>query len=688
MQQTDPLIEEVPRGELGWFHYRNRGQTRIASLTMATVVREVLEMNAEGDSLPAASKPRHKLHPKYRPDIDGLRAIAVLSVLGFHAAPGRVAGGFIGVDVFFVISGFLISSILFSNLEHDTFSILDFYNRRIRRIFPALTAVMLASLAFGWLALTSYEYSQLGKHIAGGAGFVSNFLLYNESGYFDSAAEAKPMLHLWSLAIEEQFYIFWPLMLAFVWKRNWSFLRLTAAIGALSFAVNLLLTSKDLSAAFYWPISRFWELMIGGALAYLTLHKPEVLRKHKNAQSVAGFALLAIGLLLINGSKPFPSWWALLPTVSAFFIISAGPDAWLNRHVLSNKAMVGIGLISYPLYLWHWPLLTFARIVEGGEISGRFRIAILLFSFLISWITYRVVERPFKYKNVPDRRIALAVSLIVCVGVFGISCYANGGFTRRSTQPQILHAGDIGHEEFLKRFHEYPPCQIDKTKLSSRGLAGLTGCRQSVPDQEIEFAVMGDSHAAPLFIGLASALERTNVAVFSGDGLPLAANKEFESSFEYVLNDEKIRTVILVAHWSGRIGSADTAGGLENQLNKTVDSLEGHNKRVFVTNDNPDFRFDPSRCKYSGRLGLTNICTQDEKLLRDQLAVYEPILESVMSKHPQSKLLQTAELFCRQNHCSMENDGLLLFRDYQHLNLNGSKFLGAAIQKQYFDQQR
>ncbi|MBS1214622.1 MAG: O-acetyltransferase OatA, partial [Proteobacteria bacterium] len=273
----------------------------------------------------------HLTHPRYRPDIDGLRAVAVLSVVAFHAFPRWVAGGFIGVDIFFVISGYLISSIIFSNLEHDTFSVVEFYRRRIRRIFPALITIMLASFAFGWFALLADEYKQLGGHIAGGAVFLSNFVLWGESGYFDNAAETKPLLHLWTLAIEEQFYIFWPLLLVFVWKRRWSFLRITALIAVASFAVNIYLIRENPTAAFYSPISRFWELMIGGVLAYITLHKPTWLGSHRNLQSILGFLIVMLGLVFIDKTRAFPSWWALLPTIGSFLVLSGGPTSWPNK---------------------------------------------------------------------------------------------------------------------------------------------------------------------------------------------------------------------------------------------------------------------------------------------------------------------------------------------------------------------
>jgi peptidoglycan/LPS O-acetylase OafA/YrhL len=203
----------------------------------------------------------------YRPDVDGLRAGAVLAVVLYHAFPTSLTGGFVGVDVFFVISGFLISSIIFDKLAAGTFTVKDFYVRRVRRILPALTVMVLAVLAFGYVVLVKDEYVQLGKHVVSAAVFLSNITLYQESGYFDLAVETKPLLHLWSLGVEEQFYLVWPLLVALFWRRRWSVMGLVAVLGVASFAANLLLVRSDPSAAFFLPVSRFWELMAGGALA-------------------------------------------------------------------------------------------------------------------------------------------------------------------------------------------------------------------------------------------------------------------------------------------------------------------------------------------------------------------------------------------------------------------------------------
>jgi peptidoglycan/LPS O-acetylase OafA/YrhL len=223
-----------------------------------------------------SEKQPHLYHPKYRPDIDGLRAVAVLAVVAFHAFPSWAKGGFIGVDVFFVISGYLISIIIFENLERGTFSFTEFYARRIRRIFPALLLVLIVCLTIGWFTLLADEYKQLGKHTVAGAGFISNFILWNEAGYFDNSAETKPLLHLWSLGVEEQFYIFWPLLLWFAWKHKFSLLTLTILVALASFVLNIKGIKHDMVATFYSPQTRFWELLCGSLLSWITVYKKDV----------------------------------------------------------------------------------------------------------------------------------------------------------------------------------------------------------------------------------------------------------------------------------------------------------------------------------------------------------------------------------------------------------------------------
>ena len=355
---------------------------------------------------------------KYRPDIDGLRAVAVLFVIVFHAFPTVLAGGFIGVDIFFVISGYLISGIILKAIEDNQFSYLGFYRRRIKRIFPALIVVLTACLIFGWFFLFSGEYLSLGKDIASGAGFISNIIYWFESGYFDISSSLKPLLHLWSLGVEEQFYIFWPIILVFIYKIIKKVPEMISVLLVLSFSLSIYIGLNNLVTAFYLPFTRFWELMAGAFLAYFSLYNGGLLNtvfcKLKIEASIirmsivsnilawTGFILVATSLLVINNSN-FYAGIAALPIIAVFLLIESGPEAWVNRKILSNRGLVFIGLISYPLYLWHWPLLSFASIIEAGPVAVWVRCLLIFTAFLLSYATYGLIEKPLrntKIKNI------------------------------------------------------------------------------------------------------------------------------------------------------------------------------------------------------------------------------------------------------------------------------------------------
>lgn len=442
------------------------------------------------------------VHPKYRADIDGLRAVAVLSVVGFHAFPGWIVGGFIGVDIFFVISGFLISTILFANLRNNSFSYLEFYQRRIRRIFPALLVVLLASLGFGWVGLLATEYQEVGKHTLGGIGFVANLVLWGEAGYFNSSAETKPLLHLWSLAIEEQFYIIWPVLLGLVWKRKWNFLIIASAIALLSFGVNVLSFPEHAEAAFYSPLSRFWELMIGGLLAYLILYKPEAINKYRNAQSIIGFSLLIVGLVFINKARAFPGWWALLPTFGAALLISAGPAAWCNRIVLSNKVAVWFGKISYPLYLWHWPLLSMALILNGEQQTSRMmRIGLVFLAIMLAWLTYKLIETPIRVHN---KGATLQLVGVFCLaGLVATTVMLFDGLPHRTVNKDetrvFLDQYRKLHKFGLSDYYQERCDFYDWPNAGNKGVIDKA-CTTVTGDRPV-YLLWGDSHAQALSFG-------------------------------------------------------------------------------------------------------------------------------------------------------------------------------------------
>ena len=340
-------------------------------------------------------------HLKYRADIDGLRAVAVLGVIIYHAFPLVLPGGFIGVDIFFVISGYLISGILYKGHKEGAFSFGTFYARRIRRLFPALIILLLICLAYGWLVLTPDEFQQLGEHTSAGIFFIQNITFWKESGYFDTAAALKPLLHLWSLAVEEQFYIFFPLLLLLLWKRNFPLALLLSLLMAGSFAGNIVMSYQGIESDFFLTPYRAWEFLGGALLAWWHFdkgHETEVLL-YRNAMSLVGIILLILGMLLIHSSDPYPGWRALLPFTGTLLLIAGSRGAWINKNLLSHPAIVWIGLISYPLYLFHWPAISFVRILKGEKAAPQLILAALGVSFILTLATYYLIERKIRFSK-------------------------------------------------------------------------------------------------------------------------------------------------------------------------------------------------------------------------------------------------------------------------------------------------
>lgn len=397
----------------------------------------------------------HLSHPKYRSDIDGLRAIAVVAVVAFHAFPEIIQGGFIGVDIFFVISGYLISTIIFENLERGTFNFYEFYVRRVKRIFPALITVLTSCLIFGWFELLAEEYKQLGKHIAAGSVFISNIVFWNEAGYFDNSADTKPLLHLWSLGIEEQFYIVWPLLIWFTWKRKFNFLTITFLVFVISFLLNIKGILTDPVATFYSPQTRFWELLSGTLLAWYSLYSRGIFHSKdikmnsvlnqffykiklldqgnllSNTFSLSGILIIICGIFLMNKEISFPGKWAIVPVLGTLMILIGGSSAMVNRVILSNKIAVWLGLISFPLYLWHWPLLSFARILEGDVPSLEIRIYLMLSSIVLAWLTYKIIELPVRFGKLGNKKIITLVLLMAILGGIGFYTYQRDGLSFR-----------------------------------------------------------------------------------------------------------------------------------------------------------------------------------------------------------------------------------------------------------------
>lgn len=657
----------------------------------------------------AAAQPDHLLHPKYRADIDGLRAVAVLSVVGFHAFPLWLRGGFVGVDIFFVISGFLISTIIFGSLERNSFSFIEFYSRRVRRIFPALLLVLVAAYVFGWFALLADEYKQFGKHLAAGAGFVSNLVLWSESSYFDNAAETKPLLHLWSLGIEEQFYIVWPLLLWGAWKKRFNLLTITLLIAAISFSLNLYGVHQDATATFYSPQTRFWELLLGSLLAWRSLYRIAALAtlQHKldswlsvalfaqpptrhgqtlrEVQSFAGGLLVAAAVVFIDKGKAFPGYWALLPTIGALLIISAGAHAWLNRVLLSNRVLVWFGGISFPLYLWHWPLLSFARIIEGGLPAREIRIGVVVLSIVFAWMTTRLVERPLRFGRFGTAKTIGLLLTMLMLGYIGYNTYQRDGLAFRVKKFAAISkaAGEWEYPGALKAF------DFENRKFY----------RQESGRKETSLFI-GDSNIEQYYVRMDALIKgkanETNGIVFATDGgcLPIKnapydddhrhCRGLMEAAFDLAAAEKEISTVVIGAFWYQYLalgvaltGSFEPGSKLYVQaladLAAYIKKLRGMGKKVFLVSNipagselSPTYMAERRLNKFPNLLQVRDGGVSQSKF-DGAFGVIRNDLRKLAAASG-ATLIDPLDFLCKDNWCpSVDATGAPMYKDAAHL---------------------
>jgi peptidoglycan/LPS O-acetylase OafA/YrhL len=440
--------------------------------------------------------------PKYRPDVDGLRAIAVLLVLNFHAYPDAAPGGFVGVDVFFVISGFLITGIIALELDAGRFSLIAFYDRRIRRIFPALIVVLAATLALGWFWMLPQAFAQLGSDSFASAAFLANIALLLQSGYFDVESAKKPLLHLWSLGIEEQFYLCWPLLLMLAARLRIGIMAVAVVLGMASFLLNVAWIGSNPVATFYLPFTRAFELLAGAVLACGWASLDQSGAAASNRRAWTGVALIAASVAMLDSHRAFPGWWAALPVAGSVLLLSA-PAAWVNRVVLASPAMVWIGLISYPLYLWHWPLLVFGEMIKFRPLTVLERELILLASGLLAWATYRYVEIPFRFGR-PSRRKPFALGVgMALIAAAGFAVVWGRGFDSR-LPAEIRAMASVPTESFKWRLHE---CLLDLARETSFADTCVERDRRPL------VLIWGDSTAGALLPGLRKAQQTHEFAI-------------------------------------------------------------------------------------------------------------------------------------------------------------------------------
>ena len=521
----------------------------------------------------------------HRSDIEGLRGVAVLAVTAVHAWPELLRGGFVGVDIFFVLSGYLISTLILRDLQAGQFTLRDFYTRRVRRLFPALCTVLLACLLLGACFTFPSQARQIGQHVAAGAVFASNLALWLEAGYFDAASESKPLLHLWSLGIEEQFYILWPpaAMLVFRWRQH--AVKIIGALLLLSFALNVMWVVDKSKGTFFLLPTRAWELLMGALLAQLMvfglpcrrwLLLVQQVQQQRHTLAWLGVVLIGAALWLLDKGKHFPGWWALLPTLGTALLLAAGPQAWFNRHVLSNKVLVFYGSISYPLYLWHWPLLVFPLLM-GWQLDAATRVLVLGASVALAALTLEYIERPLRANAWGPSTATALCAVMLCIGAAGLALQASDGLMAR--YPKSVQ--NIAQAEFGFNYGQYRSsrCFLDL----EQGPAQFAG---ECAGQAGGILLWGDSHAASLFPGLAASMptpqglqqlsQYTKARCPPLLQPPPGSSRSCEASNAFALRQVAAtapRTVVLGGHWSFYAGAGAASPPL-NELRRSVLALQ------------------------------------------------------------------------------------------------------------------
>lgn len=534
----------------------------------------------------------------YRADVDGLRAIAVLLVIGFHAFPNQVRGGFVGVDVFFVISGFLITRIITDDLSGGQFSFADFYARRARRLFPALLTMLAVCLTAAFVLFFPSDFKALGKHTLASALFVQNLVLLHEVNYFDSASELKPLLHMWSLAVEEQFYLLWPLTLFVASRLRFPFVWLASGVLLASFVANILLVQTSPVAAFYLPTTRFWELMAGSILAV----SPRLLSRtsseaYRDVAALAGVCLLAAAALVIRKGSDFPGAWALLPVGGTALLIAAGPSSRVARVVLAQRALVQIGLISYPLYLWHWPILAFARNLQFNEPTSLEKIAYIAIAFALAYATWRWIERPLRTGFVRLKAVKVSAALMAAA-VVGLLVFVTDGMPARF--PPNLSRLERDRTAEITTSLRLGACFIHGEDSLTR-FAEL--CDGERPSAERRVALWGDSYAASLYPGLRALRdERPAVEVmqYTVSGCPPILRfrnerRSCEATSDAVI--ERLKSlrpdaVVLAARWELYDGTGGWGAAEDRAIGETITALKGIGSRIVVVGQFPVWTAD------------------------------------------------------------------------------------------------
>ena len=646
----------------------------------------------------------------YRADIDGLRAIAVLSVVLFHAKVGPFTGGYVGVDIFFVISGFLITSILVKDLEAGTFSFAKFYERRIRRIFPALFTVVLTAAVAGWFILTPQDYRVFALSMIHLGGFVSNVFFKQRAGYFGPAAETQPLLHSWSLAVEEQFYVIAPFALLLLFRFTWkSRGRVLAAVAVISLASAAHGVSLELPSAFYYLHSRAWELLTGMLLG---LGVVPLVRAKPLAEVMAmtGVAMIACAVFLFTPATPFPGFAALMPCLGAAFIIHSGAQAstFVSRF-LSLPTAVFTGKISYSLYLWHWPLLVFANYEWGADVGTRERLGLVALAVVLSILTWAFIEQPARKYSAPNsHRPALASGLAViaaCCATGYVIKTMNGFDSRLPPQTQAFLQRAVTQRKINKSCREKSEYQLE-----FQGGCRLGDAKQS----ETTFILWGDSHASVIADKVSAIATSASLkgGLITAAGCPPLLGLEDISRQSFAtcikrfapviesLRLPSIKRIIIAARWASYsegegVGLADLIGAkhfvdgdrtrnraeFERLLRKTIAAITSSGRSVTILGPVPELPYNlPStviRDTLHGKVRNYALPLQD--FLKRQSFVL-PLLAN-MGTLPGVRVLYPHRDFCDASICTTIENGVSLYTDDTHLSGDGVNHLQRLLEE-------
>jgi peptidoglycan/LPS O-acetylase OafA/YrhL len=630
----------------------------------------------------------------YRKEIDGLRAVAVSLVVLFHAeffirSIEPLKGGFIGVDIFFVISGYLITYIIYSDVKENKFSFANFYRRRIKRLFPALSIVLLFVYTFGWFVLNTEEFKNIGLHTLGGAVFFDNIIYYFEAGYFDVSKISKPLLHLWSLGIEEQFYICFPVLLLILIKfcKNnlistlFLFLSLSLLVGHYSTFV-LGEISKYREMSFYLLPSRFWELLAGAVLAIYEINY----FKQSNKDSVInqilpafGISLIIFSAILFDENTNHPSFLTVIPIVGTILVILFARHDDIVSNILSSRLFVTIGLISYPLYLWHWPILSYLHIVFRETPPATYRALGIVLSLVLAWLTYRFIEKPIRHGRLKNINLIILITPICVFALIGIVTYKLDGISNRNLlMNKEVYLNSIKTDTFYEYLStNFEACLPKDLWDNAPKYHDTTRCFQSQKSKYVDIALIGDSHVEHLFPGLSKAMNDKNIVYYiQNDELP-QINGKFHNIILHIASDPNIKKVVIGIYWQHYIRFPSTVKYFEEAFIELIEYLNNSGKEVYIVDDVPDFSFHAVACKFSS-IFKESKCAENQSIFFVKRKKYMDILDNIVDGK-KLKLIPITNQFCTENTCSMVVGNDLFYRDNNHLNIEGAMFLADHI---------